>query len=233
MRFIKHALYMYFICTFLLPRQEGFDRFWKMVLTDNEQKILSYIRRYFEKKGYVPSNMEIHNHFGFKSKNSVRQYLKALRQKGVIDWSEGTYKKRTIRLKDLPQTLGLTQLFIEGEVAAGYMTEAVENKEPYVVASEILKPGEDHFALKVKGNSMIGDHIMDGDVIIVRKTTRLENGQITVVDIDGEATLKRVYKSGKTIELRPSNPDYESVFLDSPKDLRVIGVLCHVNRSLA
>ena len=225
---------MYFICTFPLARQEGFAKFKTMVLTANEQKILDYIRRYFEKKGYVPSNMEIHNHFGFKSKNSVRQYLKALKTKGAIEWSEGTYEKRTIRLMDppTPDTPGLSHLYIEGQVAAGLLTEAVENREPFAVADHLLKSGFEHFALQVKGDSMIGDHIMDGDVIVVRKSDNFENGQMAVVDVDGEATLKRLYKKGQTVELRPSNPEYESVFFKSKTGFRVLGVVCHVSRNI-
>lgn len=202
------------------------------MLTDKEQNILDYLRRYFEKTGYVPSYTEIHNHFGFKSKNSVRQYLKALKEKGAINWSEGSYKKRNIKLNEEPAPPGLSQLSVEGDVAAGLLTEAIENREPFLIASHLLNPSKEYFALRVKGDSMIGDHIMDEDIIVIQRTSQFHNGQIAVVDVNGEATLKRIYKKGNTIELRPSNPDFKSVFLKKPSELKILGVLCHVSRSI-
>jgi repressor LexA len=117
------------------------------------------------------------------------------------------------------------ELSVLGRVAAGRPIEAVERNDVSLkVPAAMIKSGYPHFALRVEGNSMIEDSIRDGDYVVVRQQHIAENGDTVVALVDGEATLKRYFKRGNQIELRPANSSMSSIYVDSHQNLRVLGV---------
>lgn len=174
-------------------------------LTKRQAAILSYIVSAFRERRMAPTVMEIGSHFGFRSTNAVFQHLSALRKKGYIDRSS---KARSIRLTDQAAVRfyqdDVGTLPLVGRIAAGQPILAEENIEGRVAVSAAwAKPGA--FCLRVQGDSMIGDGILDGDIIIVDPGAIPSPGDIVVALVNDEATVKRYYLHGDMVELRPAN----------------------------
>jgi repressor LexA len=192
-------------------------------LTDRQREIYEFIRGKIESRGYGPTVRDIGDAFGIKSPNGVMCHLKALEKKGLILREEG--KARAIQLADYrgPQH-GLPLL---GRVAAGVPTLAVEQEERLELDDLFGRP--DHFALQVRGNSMVEDHIDDGDFVVIRKQETAENGERVVAMIDNEVTLKRFYREKDRIRLEPANGDMEPIVV-RPDEANILGVLVGVVR---
>jgi repressor LexA len=168
-------------------------------LTERQREIYEFIRTKIESRGYGPTVREIGTHFGIKSPNGVMCHLKALENKGLI--KRETFSARAIQLLDHhPQNASLP---LKGLVAAGSPTEAIEQEERLEFGD--MFTGPDRFALKVRGLSMIEDHIADGDYVVIQKKETAHNGERVVVQIDGEATLKYFYEEADHIRLEPAN----------------------------
>lgn len=202
-----------------------------MQLTPKELKILGFIRMYSEKHQCPPTYSEIQLKFGYKSASSVQQFIEQLVEKGYLEAPLGQSKKRALRLVDDPAS-ELAHLPLEGEVAAGYLTEAVQNREPVAIPRSFLKNDADYFALKVKGDSMIGDCIMDGDIVIIKRQSSAHNGQTVVAMVDKEATIKRFYQKKMHIELHPANANFEIIKVNKTADFKILGILTSVIRRL-
>jgi repressor LexA len=194
-------------------------------LTPKQKKILDFIESYTEREGYAPSQQEIAHAFGYSSLGTVQNYLVRLQQEGYLakDWNA----RRGLRVVQ-PQN-GAVTLPLVGIVAAGKPIEAVENPDTIEVPSFMVGPGE-NFVLRVKGDSMIGDGILDGDLVLVRKQALAENGQTVVALIAGEATVKRFYKKRERIELHPANPSMEPIRIEEEESFRIEGVVVGVIR---
>ncbi|MBN2102568.1 transcriptional repressor LexA [bacterium] len=177
------------------------------MLTEKQQAVYRYLQRYIEARGFAPSYDEIRQHFGFQSFQSVQKHLRQLERKGYIRTGRKN-QKRAIRLTEHGGTTVV--LPMAGLVAAGSPIEPVEQRETADVPEEMLGSGE-YFALRVTGNSMIEEGIFDGDTIVVRRQSVAENGQTVVALVDGEATVKKYYRRGQEIELRPANPVMTSI----------------------
>ena len=143
--------------------------------------------------------------FGIKSPNGVMCHLKALEKKGLIK-REGFSARAIMLLDHRPASAGIPLL---GNVAAGSPTQAIEQDERLEYDS--LFGGTNHFALKVRGQSMIEDHIEDGDYVVIRKAETAENGERVVAMIDNEVTLKRFYKEKDFIRLEPANGEMDPI----------------------
>lgn len=152
-------------------------------------------------------------------------HLKALEKKGLIRKERGA--ARAIQLVDRrPPSFGLP-LF--GKVAAGKPLPAIEQADDRLEVDALLG-GKDRFALRVQGDSMIDDHIQEGDYVVIRKQATAENGEPVVAMIDNEVTLKRFYKEDDHIRLQPSNEKLSPIIVDDTKDVRILGVLVGVVR---
>jgi repressor LexA len=173
-----------------------------MMLTRRQREVYEFIRAYVARVGVAPSYEEIRRHFGFRSLNSVQKHLKRLAEKGVIRSPWGN-QKRALTLVDWERS-GTVELPLLGLVAAGRPLEAVEQSGTVEVPQAMLHHGE-HYALEVEGQSMIEDGILDGDLLIVKRQETADEGQTVVALVDGEATVKRFYRTGEGIELRPAN----------------------------
>jgi repressor LexA len=175
-------------------------------LTKRQREILEFIRSFQAEKGYAPSLEEIAAHFRLSAVSTVHEHLVNMSRKGAL-------RRRGNRARSIEPLAGREsrEVPLAGIVAAGAPIEAVEVPENIVLPSDLAGRGET-FALRVKGDSMVGDGILDGDLIIVEKRRRVENGALAVVLLrGGEATVKRFYHEGTTVKLRPSNPAMEDI----------------------
>lgn len=175
-------------------------------LTPRQREILDFIRNSLDVLGAPPTRAEIANAFGFASANAAEEHLKALAKKGNIILEPGS--ARGIRLVE---QLGLPLI---GSVAAGSPILAVENQRSRVQMDAALFSPRADYLLQVRGNSMSGVGILDGDLLAVHKTSEARDGQIVVARLADEVTVKRLSRRGGKIELLAENPDYPAIPVD-------------------
>ena len=186
-------------------------------LTTKESAVFDLIRRSIE-KGVIPSVREIGAELGIKSTSSVHRYLTSLEEKGYIERGDGL--NRSIRLPGSQ----VSHIPVLGVVTAGQPILAVESVEEYIPV-QLRGNSKELFALRVRGESMIKAGILDGDLIIARRTPTAENGEIVVALIDDEATVKRFYKENGGLRLQPENDTMEPIYTDHLMILgRVVGL---------
>jgi len=195
-------------------------------LTEKQREVYEFIKRYIDIHDIAPSYEEIKNHFGFRSISTVFDHIRMLERKGVL-LRGGSNQKRALQLvtfgkRSVPIPLVAT-------VAAGSPLEVYEIEESIDVPEEMLGGG-DNVALKVRGNSMIDSGIFDGDIVIVKRQSTAENGQIVVALVDGAATIKRIYYHRDRVELRASNPEVEPIFLTGGQAFEIYGILVGMYR---
>lgn len=186
-------------------------------LTRRQQEILDFIRQCMEEMGVPPTRAEIARAFKFSSHNAAAEHLRALAKKGVIHLEPGI--ARGIRL-DAPAGLPLI-----GNVAAGSPVLAAENIQGHVHLDRLLFSLAPHYLLRVRGLSMSGIGIMEGDLLAIHRTQDVRNGQIVVARLHDEVTVKRFRRKGQIVELLPENPDFMPIVLDlSRQELCIEGV---------
>ncbi|MEI6462438.1 MAG: transcriptional repressor LexA [bacterium] len=183
-------------------------------LFPKQQALLEYLKNYVRKNGTAPLLVQIKQDLNLRALSTVHQHLEALEKKGYIKRNK---KDRTIEFIDQRVSYGST-LFVPllGYIAAGKPLEAVEQKGVSIEVPKDLYGEKSLFALKVKGDSMIDAHIMDGDTVIVESQINAENGDIVVALLeDYSATLKKFYKekNGK-FRLQPMNDNYKPIITD-------------------
>jgi len=194
--------------------------------TPKQQKILDFIEQFTSSSGYAPSFQEIQNHFGFASPNAATKHVQALVKKGLVQAGSG--KSRQIRsLRPLPSTSASIPLV--GSIAAGIPIEAIENIETHFDLSSfgIDNSDERHFALRVRGESMIEAGIFDSDIAIIKKQPTVTTSDIAAVVYNGEATLKYVEQNSAGILLVPANAAMSpiAVFANEVDEFRILGKL--------
>ena len=200
----------------------------KPALTARQREIYEFLKDKIVNRGYGPTVREIGAQFGIRSPNGVMCHLKALEKKGLI--TRESHMSRAIQLTE--PLRGATSLPLAGQIAAGSPVLAEEQTE--VVDFAALFSGDDHFCLKVKGESMVEDGIHDGDLIIVERRQTAETGQTVVALIDGnEATVKRFHRQqGGKIRLEPANSSMEPMIFPE-EDVQIQGVLIGLLRKYA
>lgn len=173
-------------------------------LTEAQQQLLDWLREYIRLNQHSPSIRQMMKAMGLKSPAPVQSRLEHLRNKGYIDWTEG--KARTIRLMQSdPQGVPIL-----GAIAATSLVETFPDAEveQLDLCSFLQKP--EYFALRVRGHSMIGALIDDGDIVIMQPVPdprAIKNGTIVAARVNGQTTLKHYHRKGSQITLQPSNPD--------------------------
>ncbi len=226
-------------------------------LTPKEKTVLHFIEEQIMSSGVSPSYQEIREHFGFSSFNSVQNYLKQLRDKGYISWNQN--QKRSLEVlhssEKIRNDLRLTQsgprqapllqasdevlaLPFLGKVAAGIPLERVESGETIPVLRSFVRDASKTFVLKVEGDSMIDEGILDGDLIMVQSQPSAKNGDLVVATVEDESTVKRYYLrpypygelKEMMVELRPSNPKMKSLWY-SPDEVSVRGLVTGLIRN--
>jgi len=203
-----------------------------MMPTRKQKEVLDFVEQYLRTHGYAPTLREIGEALGLSSVATVYQHLKSLEAKGLIRREGGRARQveMTVPLEPdevRPRALNVKML---GLVAAGSPIEALEQPETMALPEDLLGRGET-FVLRVKGDSMIEDHIMDGDFIIVENREHAQNGEIVVALIENEATVKRFYREAGQIRLQPANAAMRPIYAAEEK-LRIQGIVIGVLRKL-
>jgi len=198
----------------------------KRILTKRQQEILDFIEGFIQKRGYPPTLREIGNEFGISSTNGVRVNLAALEKKKYI--IRRPWLSRGIELIYAPKTqqteseVGYVPII--GKVAAGEPIFAAENIEGMLAVDDSFMETKKVFALKVKGDSMTGVGIMDGDYILAKRQHNAESGDIAVFILGDEITVKRYDTKGDKVLLIPENEAYETrIIKKNSSDLQIAG----------
>ena len=224
-------------------------------LTERQEKILAFIKKTILEQGYPPTIREIGEHFGIRSTNGVNDHLKALERKGYL--LRGELKSRALSVIEggkgipplrprigqrpdvhaVPDLPGQTvEVPLVGKVAAGSPVLAQDNVTEHIRIDSFLlgDTTKKIFALKVTGDSMTGDGILDGDYIFVRKQLHAATGEIVVALIEDEATVKRFYPEADRIRFQPSNPHHEPIYVrrEDFRETQIIGVVVGVYRKI-
>jgi repressor LexA len=183
----------------------------KEKLTARQREVLSFLVRFLKERGYPPTVREIAHHLGLKGPRSPKKRLDALEEKGYIRRKPG--KSRAIEVVGVSPSRSYRLVPLVGKVRAGGPSLALEDFEGEVALDRSLAGGSETFFLRVRGDSMIGDHIRDKDLALVHPQPMVDNGEISVVLIDDEATLKRVYNVGNALRLQPSNSTMKPIIV--------------------
>ena len=197
-------------------------------LTKRQRQILDYLAEFIQQHGYAPSLEEIGQRFGLSSLATVHKHLRNLQDKGFIRraWN----RSRSIEL--IPTRVGARSLELPlmGYVAAGAPIEAVTTAESIAVPESLVGKPEETYVLRVHGDSMIDEHITDGDFVIVEDRKTAENGEMVIALLNGgDATLKTFFKDDGKIRLQPANPTMQPIVIDAA-DLQIQGVVVGVMR---
>src|SRR5947209_5252997 len=197
------------------------------MLTDRQRSVLDFIQREQRDTGLTPSTREIQSHFRFASQTSVMQYIAALEKKGFLQRHAG--KARALitpiqkqRIHDVP---------IYGQIPAGMAALTEEDIQGHVSLdrdSANVSRGHGTFALRVRGDSMIGAHILDGDIVILEQSKEVQSGDIVAALIDGETTLKRYVVEHGRPYLKAENPRYPDLI--PARELKIQGVIVSLIR---
>ncbi|MBI2091105.1 MAG: transcriptional repressor LexA [Deltaproteobacteria bacterium] len=196
-------------------------------LTPRQKQIYEFLLKSVREKGYAPSIPEIGRRFKIASTNGVSDHLKALEKKGYIR-RVGKRALEILTPLGRPALTNAREIPILGRVAAGKPILAEENFGGFLTVAGAMAQGE-VFALQVKGDSMIEAGILDGDWVIVKCQETAANGEIVCALIDGEATLKRFYKSGDGVTLQAENKSYPPITV-SKGEFRILGKVTGLTR---
>ena len=197
------------------------------MLTERQRGILEFIQNEQREKGITPSTREIQAHFGFASQTSVMQYIATLERKGFLD----RHARKASALITPVQKVRITDIPIYGQIPAGMATLTEQTIEGHVsldTRSVNASKNGRTFALRVRGDSMIDAHILDGDIVILEDRKDVENGDIVAALIDGETTLKRYVMEHGRPYLKAENPLYPN--LVPARELRIQGVMVSLVR---
>lgn len=177
-------------------------------LSKRQKEVLEYIKETWEKTGTFPTVREVSKALGLKSSGSGYFHLKALIKKGFLEQdSSGRFKWKGFK-EETPRYIPLL-----GNIKAGYPIESPEFIEDYIpVPNFLLRGKEEVFSLKVKGDSMENAHILEGDIVIVKKQNMAEIGDIVVALLENETTIKYLKEKNGRLYLEPANPKYSPIF---------------------
>ena len=213
-------------------------------LTDRQKEALVFIQEYIEDRGYPPTMRELADGLGLSGPKGAKEYMDILERKGYIRREPESSRALTvIEGGREDHDAGPEELFsrlegipVVGRVAAGMPITAVENIEGYFTLAG--RRDDDLFMLRVSGESMIEAHIAPGDMLLVNPLSRVENGDIVVALLDGEATVKRYKTShrpgpeGSGVVLYPENHAMQPIFVDGGMDFSIIGKVVGVVRDM-
>lgn len=200
-----------------------------MPLTKRQKEVLTFLETHIHSHGYAPSFDEIADHFSFQSLATVHEHLTNLERKGYIRRSYN--ESRAIEVLPPRGISGASEIPLLGVVAAGMPIEAVLHQETLAVPDGMLPSRGPNYALRVRGDSMVDEHITDGDYVVVHGRQSADNGEMVIALVNGsEATVKKFYREpGGWVRLQPANP--AMVPLRFPEnDILIQGVVVGVIR---
>jgi repressor LexA len=208
-------------------------------LTERQRDILNFIREFQKERGVAPTHREICDQFGFSSYGTVYKHLSLLEKKGLIrrDWNQ----KRGVELVEQPEAAktepagrpgeggaNARELPLFGYIAAGRPLDVDVSDETIAVPEHLTTRGE-NYVLKVRGDSMVDDGILDGDLVIIARRENADNGEMVVANVSGEVTLKRLYREGERVRLQPANSMMSPIYAKA-RDVAVQGVVVGLMR---
>jgi repressor LexA len=207
-------------------------------LTERQRDILQFIRDFQKSRGVAPTHREICDHFGFSSYGTVYKHLSLLEKKGLIrrDWNQ----KRGVEIVEQPEDAAASaslarrqespvrELPLFGYIAAGRPLEVDVSDETIAVPEHLTTRG-DNYVLKVRGDSMVDDGILDGDLVIIARRDEAHNGDMVVANVSGEVTLKRLYREGERVRLQPANSMMGPIYA-AARDVAVQGIVVGLMR---
>lgn len=197
------------------------------MLNSREEAILQFIRDYVRRHGYPPSIREIGKAVGLASTATVHVYLQSLEEKGFLARDPGKPRAILLREEETPDTVLVP---LVGRVAAGTPILAAENIEDYFPLPRAwVKGNRPVFFVEVKGDSMVGAGILDGDWVLVQQQATAQDGDIVVALLGDEATVKRFYREKDAVRLQPENPRLEPI---RSRDVQILGKVIGLYRSL-
>jgi repressor LexA len=194
-------------------------------LTEKQARVLEFIMQWIHEQGYPPTFQELAQELRLTEKNA-RDYVLILERKGYLRRQPNV--ARGITLLQQPATEPLLEIPLVGRVMAGKPVEIFEHHEAILVPPMLLRTGT-HFVMEVHGDSMIDDGIREGDLVIVQQQATPKNGDTVVAVVHGEATIKRYYQRGSTIELRPANAQMAPMQVDT-RAVEIKGVVAGLMR---
>ena len=209
-----------------------------MPLTKRQARVLDFVRNFMDEQGHCPSFQEIGQGIGLSSLATIHKHISTLEQKGYL--SRGIHQSRSLELtpkylreRKQAREAGNPGLPLLGRIAAGHPVEAIENNE--TISFGDFTGNRDVFVLQVRGDSMVDDHILEGDYILVEKRASAGDGEIVVALVNGQdATLKRIYNEGAQVRLQPANSNMAPIMVNADAvqvQGRVIGVLRRYERN--
>lgn len=204
-------------------------------LTERQRDILEFIRGFQKSRGVAPTHREICDHFGFSSYGTVYKHLSLLEKKGLIrrDWNQ----KRGVEVVEQEEPAApaprqhdspVRELPLFGYIAAGRPLEVDLSDEMIAVPEHLTSRGE-NYVLKVRGDSMVDDGILDGDLVVIARREDATNGEMVVANVSGEVTLKRLYREGERVRLQPANSMMGPIYAQA-RDVAVQGVVIGLMR---
>ncbi len=198
-------------------------------LTDRQRGILQFVGEYAEESGYPPTIREIGRRFGISSTKGVKLHLDALEKKGYLRRAGRGARAISVRTHPPPP---IRLLPVVGRVAAGVPVLAEENIEGWVALDSSLAKKEGSFLLRVMGDSMIEEGILDGDFVLVRPQKVAENGEVVVAMVEGEATVKRFHLREDRVELLPAKQGMRPIVVPVDSgEVRILGKVVGVLRT--
>lgn len=206
-------------------------------LTERQKNILNFIKEFVEANGFPPSYREIGNHFDISSTFGVKRHLDALVKKGYLNVF--TNSNRSITLTEKSDILFNTkrennsvEIPMLGKVAAGYPVLSDQNIDgTLLIDASLIKKGFKYFGLKVRGESMIDDGILEGDTVIVKAQKEAINNDIIIAMLDNDTTVKRYFKKNDRIELIPANKNFNPIVVKNKNEFSILGKVVAVFRT--
>ncbi|MDR1637430.1 MAG: transcriptional repressor LexA [Treponema sp.] len=197
-------------------------------LTQRQKEVLSFIAGYISQHNYPPTIREIGDFFSISVKGA-HDHVTALKKKGVLKQADKRSRAMELVGEGRTSLNRLVEIPLLGTVAAGVPVLAEENWDGTVQINDaLLKKNRKYFALRVRGDSMVGAGIMDGDTAVIEKQPVVKNGEIVVAVVDEAVTLKRFFKESKRVKLQAENPAYPPIF---SQNVRLLGRLVHITRN--
>lgn len=190
-----------------------------MALTKKQRQILDYVTEWIKTNRYAPSYQEVADYFGLSSKATVYEHIRNLEDKGYIRVKDNT--ARSLELVEVDEaefahSMSAVELPLVGLITAGEPIEAIEERETFSVPTHLVRD-PNSFVLKVKGESMIDEGILDGDYVIAERNYYPQNGDVVIALLDNAyATLKKYYREKNRIRLQPANTTMKPIYAQNP-----------------
>lgn len=197
-------------------------------LTERQKDVLSFIAEYLKIHSFPPTIREIADHYSISVKGA-HDHITALRKKGFLKQIDKRPRTMWLTHAQMEETSQMLEIPLLGSVAAGVPILAEENFDGNILLHHsMLKKNKKYFALKVKGDSMSGAGILEGDTAIIEKQNTVRNGEIAVAVIDEAVTLKRFFRESSRIRLQAENPAYKPIY---SQDVKILGRLSGIIRN--